>query len=333
VLGLLIALLAPKEYSTDATLMPEMQTSQSTAGSLLQQYGGMLGISGGAAATQNQGTIPPQLYPDVVQSLPFQIDLMTKPVTFASYDTTVTPHVFFNEVQSTSVFGYLKMFTIGLPGQIIGLFNNEDDTVQRSFNDLRRDSVLALSDEQMGTVKTMRGRLSASVSQETGVITISSEFPDPQAAAEIGQNAISLLKEYMREYKTQKAMQDLKFVQEQVEKAKKQFEQAQDRRAEFRDSNLNLATAKAETRQQELESQYNLAFNLYNSLKQRLQQAEMQVQEQTPVFSVLQPMSVPLNDNTSGLMILVISGVLGGIIGLGWVLLNSWWKQERASFK
>lgn len=332
ILGLLIALLAPKEYSTDATLMPEMQSSKSTASSLLQQYGGMLGISGGAAA-QNEGTIPPQLYPNVVQSLPFQIELINKPVTFARYDTTVTPYVFLNDVHSTSVLGYVKMFTVGLPGQIIGLVKSDKDTLQRSFKDLRRDSVLALSKEQMETVKTMRERISASVDQETGVITISSEFPDPQAAAEIGQNAISLLKEYMREYQTQKVTKDLHFVQRQVERAKKQFEQAQDSLANFRDSNLNLATAKAQTREQELQSKYDLAFNLYNSLNQRLQQAQMQVQEQTPVFSVLQPVSVPLKDNTSGLLILIVSGMLGGIISLGWVLIQNWWKQERTRFK
>ncbi|MDZ7717083.1 MAG: Wzz/FepE/Etk N-terminal domain-containing protein [Balneolaceae bacterium] len=45
VLGLLISLLAPKEYSTSATLMPETQSQQGGTSGLLQQYGGMLGIS------------------------------------------------------------------------------------------------------------------------------------------------------------------------------------------------------------------------------------------------------------------------------------------------
>ncbi|MDZ7681635.1 MAG: hypothetical protein U5J63_08000 [Fodinibius sp.] len=67
---------------------------------------------------QKEGAIPPPLYPNVVESLPFQIDLMTKPVTFASYDTTVTPHVFFSEVHSASAFGICKeVHRVGLPGQ------------------------------------------------------------------------------------------------------------------------------------------------------------------------------------------------------------------------
>ncbi|MDZ7717087.1 MAG: hypothetical protein U5J95_12840 [Balneolaceae bacterium] len=79
-----------------------------------------------------------------------------------------------------------------------------------------------------------------------------------------------------------------------MEEARKRFEQAQQQLAEFRDSNINLATAKAQSREQELQSQYDLTFNLYNSLSQRLEQAKLDLQEETPVLTVLQPVSVPL---------------------------------------
>jgi len=305
--------------------MPETESSQSTAGSLLNKYGSLLGISGGVNGAE--GNIPPKLYPNVVQSLPFQIELMNIPVHFSDADTTVTPHVFFTEVNSPSVLGYAKKYTIGLPGQIFKLFKGEQPGDEAVITKVERDSVLRLSKEQMETVKTMRQRLTASVDEETGVITLNSEFPDPQAAAEIGQAGIKLLKEYMRNYRTRKATKDLEFVEEQVAEAKRNFEQAQQNLAEFQDSNLNLATAKAETRRQQLQSQYDLAFNLYNNLNKHLQQAKMQVQEQTPVFSVLQPVSVPLNDNMSGLLVLIVSGILGVIIALGWVLVKSWWSS------
>ncbi|WP_265767728.1 Wzz/FepE/Etk N-terminal domain-containing protein [Fodinibius salsisoli] len=326
VLGLLVALLSPKEYSTSATLMPEAQSSQGAASSLLNQYGGLLGIGGGAASAGQEGTIPPQLYPNVVESLPFQVELMNTPVRFASYDTTATPHLFFSEVRSPSILSYLN------PLKILGLFRGEEEEGP-VITKVDRDSVLHLSKEQMETVKKMRQRLSVGVDQETGVISVSSEFPDPQAAAEVGQAGIKLLKEYMREYRTQKATKDLEFVEEQVEKARERFEEAQDKLAQFRDNNLSLATAKAQTREQELQSQYDLAFNLYNSLNQQLQQARLQLQEQTPVFSVLQPVSVPLNDNTSGFLILMVSGILGGIIALGWVLVQSWWQNAQIDWQ
>nr|WP_255233429.1 Wzz/FepE/Etk N-terminal domain-containing protein [Aliifodinibius salipaludis] len=333
VLGLLIALFSPKEYSTEATLMPETQSAQSGASGLLQQYGGMLGISGSQLSGGQEGSIPPQLYPNIVQSLPYQVELMNTEVYFSEYDTTATVHDFFSGIHSPSVLGYARQFTIGLPGQIIGLFKAEEQDVSPLPKKVDRDSVLKLNREQMETVKILRERLSISVDQETGILTLTSEFPDPQAAAEIGRVGINLLKESVKEYRTQKARQNLEFVREQVEEVRKRFEEAQQQLAEFRDSNLNLATAKAQSREQELQSRYDLTFNLYNSLSQREEQAKLDLQEETPVLSVLQPVSVPLEDNTSGLLILIVSGMLGGIISLGWVLVSSWWKQEKVRFK
>ena len=335
VLGLFIALFSPKEYSTSATMMPEMQSAQSGASGLLQQYGGMLGISGSQlSGSGTEGTIPPQLYPNIVQSLPYQVELMNTEVYFSRYDTTATVHDFFSEIHSPfSLAGFIKGFTIGLPGKIIGLFKSEEEQDRPLPQKVDREAVFSLSKEQMGTVKTLHQRLSISVDQQTGVLTLTSSFPDPLAAAEIGRVAINLLKEQVKEYRTQKARQNLEFVQEQVEVARKRFEEAQNTLAKFRDSNINLATAKAETREQELQSQYDLAFNLYNSLTQRQEQAKLDLQEETPVLSVLQPVSVPLEDDTEGLFILIVSGMLGCIISLGWVLISSWWEQERASLK
>ena len=84
VLGLAAALLSPKEYQSGATLMPEMPSSQSGASSLLQQYGGLLGM-GGSADLGQDGMIPPMLYPQIVQSLPFQLELLNQEVRFYEF--------------------------------------------------------------------------------------------------------------------------------------------------------------------------------------------------------------------------------------------------------
>lgn len=99
-----------------------------------------------------------------------QVELMNSPVRFAEYDTTVTPHVFFNEIYSSfSLLGFIKGYTIGLPGKIIGLFRSEEEVASPLITEVERDSVLSLSKEQMETVDKMRNRLAVSVDEETGV--------------------------------------------------------------------------------------------------------------------------------------------------------------------
>ena len=310
--------------------MPEAQSSQSKASSLLQQYGGLLGISGSTASGM-EGSIPHQLYPNIVQSLPFQVELMNTKVHFSRYDTTATIYQFYNDIYDPfSLVGVIKGYTIGLPGKIIGLFKEEqpEKALPASVN---RDTVLSLTKYQMNVVKILQDQLRASVDQQTGVIMLKGDFPDPQAAAEISHAGITLLKKYIRDYRTNKAKRDLEFIKEQVTEAKQRFNDAQSRLANFRDSNVNLTTAKAQTREQQLQSKYNLAFNLYNSLSQQLEQARLQVQEKTPVFTILQPVRVPLKKSSpKRLRIIIISCILGIVISLGVILIQDWWAIAKS---
>jgi len=310
VIGLLVALLSPVEYRTSATLMPEAQSQQSRAGSLLQQYGGLLGMSGNVDPGQ-EGMIPPTLYPQIVQSLPFQLELLNQRVHFADFDTTTTVYAFFDEVYTPSVFSYMTEYTIGLPGKIIGLIKGEEEMEQPLPKGFETDSVVSVTKSQMEIIENMRERVTVSLNEESGVINLTVEMPDPNAAAQVGKTSIALLKEYMTNYRTRKAQEDLEYAREQLEEVRQQFEEAQNRLADFRDSNINLATAKAQTQEQRLQSEYDLAFNVYNSLAQRVEQAKLTVQEQTPVVSILQPVQVPIDDTTSGLMVLIITTLLG----------------------
>jgi uncharacterized protein involved in exopolysaccharide biosynthesis len=327
VLGLAVALLSPKEYQSGATLMPEVQSSEGGASRLLQQYGGLLGMSGGADLGSD-GMIPPMLYPQIVQSLPFQLSLLNTEIDFPDFETRTTVYHFFDEVQTPSVFSYVKGYTIGLPGKMIGLFREEAE--QRPLpTGFETDTIFSVTKDQMQMIENMRGRLTVALNEESGVLNLTVTMPDPQAAAQLAQKSIELIKEYVTLYKTRKAEEDLIFARQQMESAKAEFESVQDRLAEFRDSNINLSTARAQTQEQRLQSEYDLAFNVYNTLAQQVEQAKLKVQEQTPVVSVLQPVQVPVDDETSGLKILILFTFLLGFIGFSYVLLQMYFALSK----
>lgn len=333
IFGLFLILISPREYEASATLMSETESSQSMSGQLIQQYGGLLGLSGGDFG--QQGTISPKIYPEIITSIPYQVELMNVPLRFDRYDTTVTAYEFFSDIYPPSFFDYLKKYTIGLPRQVVSLFTTKEDKDELLLiTEVDRDSVLSMTKAQMRIVNKLRERITIDLSNSVGLITLIVEMPDSQAAAEMGQLGINLLKEYIREYRTQKAIEDLRFVEKQTEQARKRFEEAQNRLAEFRDNNLNLVTAKAQVREQQLQSQYDLAFNLYNSLSQQLEEDKIRVQKDTPVFSVLQPISVPLaKSKPNSFLILIITGFLGLVVGLVFVTMRHWWVKNRSSFK
>jgi uncharacterized protein involved in exopolysaccharide biosynthesis len=321
ILGVIVALLSPKEYVSDATLMPEYNTESGggTSG-LLQQYGGLLGASGGNYSSGGNA-IRVDLYPQIVQSLSFQTNLMNQEFTYPEYDTTATLYEYFMNIHSPGALAYVKQYTIGLPFTILSALKGdpEEEVVIEAEQDAE---ILSLTKAQMGVVSNLRERVGVSLNGETGIVSVSVRMPDPKVAAQVAKYTIRELTEYLVEYRTEKVLRNLEFVEDQLNKAEERFQEAQLALAEFTDSNQGNLTARARTEQQRLQSEYDIAFNLYNGLTQQYEQARLKVQEETPVFKVLQPVQVPVNDETSGTTILIVFVMLSGIASIGWIFIR-----------
>ncbi len=321
VLGILVALLSPKEYRASATLMPEYSTEGGGASGLLKQYGGLLGLSGGSYSS-NSNAIRVDLYPQIVNSLTFQYKLANQEFYYAEYDTSAPLIEFFTEIKEPDLLSTIKSYTIGLPGKIIGLFVSNDESITKSVIDIDIDSVavLNLPKDEVEFINSLRSKTGVSLDDKSGIISVSATMPTPQLAANVAQFTIQELTIYLTEYRIEKVQRDLAFIKEQLNKAEKRFEEAQLALAEFVDSNQGSLSARAQIEQQNLNSEYNLAFNLYNSLTQQYEESQLKVQEETPMFKVLQPVSVPVNDESSGLFILSIYIFMSALLSFIYVL-------------
>ena len=325
-LGVIVALLSPKEYKSTATLMPEYSTeSQGGASSLLRQYGGLLGVSGGSY-NSNSNAIRVDLYPNIVQSTNFQMQLMQQPFYFSDIDTTATLFEYYTELNSAGVLGVLKSYTIGLPGKIIGAVAGAilpKKELMTSVPGATEESlVLNLSKDEFGVISTLRQKITASLDEQSGIVSVTVTLPDNVAAAAVTEYTIRELTEYLTEYRTEKVLRDLTFVEEQLVTAKIRFEEAQQALAAFRERYQGSLSIRNQTEEQRLQSEYQVAFNLYNGFTQQFEEARLKVQEETPVFKTLEPVQVPLNDETSGAMILIVFIMLSGITSIGWIFVQ-----------
>ncbi|MGX7836021.1 hypothetical protein ACWKSR_12795, partial [Campylobacter fetus subsp. venerealis] len=78
------------------------------------------------------------------------------------------------------------------------------------------------------------------------------------------------------------------FVQERVLEAEGKFQEAQLKLASFRDSNQGIISRRALTKEEQLEFEFNISYNIYNTLKQELEQSTIQMKKETPVFTVME---------------------------------------------
>ena len=112
------------------------------------------------------------------------------------------------------------------------------------------------------------------------------------------------------------------------------YEKAQQEYADFADSNQNIIRQSAMVEQERLQNEMNLTYQVYTQVAQQLQMAKAKVQEITPVYTVVQPATVPLKAAKPSKMLILIGFVfLAGVGCSCWILflrdmLKDWKKSS-----
>lgn len=329
VLGLFVALLSVEEYTSEVKLLPEDQQGISLGGlgGLAQQFGfSSTPMQSGEALSVN-------VYPSIIQSNVFVEELMRYEVQVSNQSGTVSLEEYFSEYQKSSIISQIVRYTVMLPFTVKNWLTSDDDDNSVFVREAEESSektqrLVRMSDKEWSILRNIRGRISTSLDSETGVVTVSVKMQDPVIAADVADEIVVMLSEYIIEKRTEKTRQDVEFIEERFEEASKRFEAAQQELAAFNDANRGQLTAMARTEEQLLQSRYNLAFNVYNSLAERLEQARIKLQEETPVINILEPAAVPdRKSEPQRTFILAVFIVLGMIVGSGIVLLRPFFKS------
>lgn len=286
VIGLVVAFSIPREYTATVTLAPESGSGSSGSSGL-----SMLASMAGVNLNQGNGedAVSPELYPDIVSSVPFAVGLLSVELPTDIDDTrSATVQAMLEDHTSSPWWSIIT----GAPGMIIGgikgLFSENEEAV---------DSVIDpghLTFEQSLLVEAVRGRVGLDVDSKTDVVTLSATLQDAVAAAALVDTVTLRLQEYIKDYRTGKARADLVYARKINEEAKEEYYKAQRRYAEAADRNQGLSTRSAAIELERMQNESVLAFNLYNSTAQQVKLAEAKVQESTPVFAVVQPSTVPV---------------------------------------
>lgn len=313
VVGVVIALTTPKQYTVSVTLAPE---SSKASGGGLSGIASMLGV-GGLNMGSDADALGVMLYPDIVSSTPFILDLMDTPV------STID-----EEEPDTTLVGYLKEYTsqslmgtvISLPfkaiGTVVSLFSSEEEEEGNgTINPFQ------LTKEQSQTVEGLKRLIVASVDKKTGVTTVSVTMQDPMVAAILTDTVIVKLKEHITKYRVSKAEEDCQYWEQLNEQRKNEYYDKQQTYAQYVDANKSVVLQSVRIEQERLQNEMNLAYQVYSNVATQLQMAKAKVQEAKPVFAVVEPASVPLLPSGTSRKMILIGIVFLAVAGAAaWIL-------------
>ncbi len=314
ILGILVALFSAKEYTATTIMVP--QTSDSKSGGGLGNLAALAGVNLGGGASE---TLPLTTYEKIIQSVPFKKRLVQTPLSFQDIPKKVTYEDYCKNYTKPSLFGSLMSFLLPAPpaepAVTIG-----DDTID----------ITTLSREERGILNSIDGKLSLKLNEKEGFITLSCVMPEALPAAQMLQRAQQLLQETVTEFKLQKAREEYDFVSQRCNEAEKDFKAKQYAVAQFQDRNRDLFSSLPQTRLQQMQAEYNLAFSVYTELAKQLETKRIKLKEDQPIFTIIEPVSVP-NERSKPkrVMIVAIWTFVGLVIGIGSIFFRDFRRQLR----
>lgn len=319
VLGIIIALSIPKQYTVTVTLSPEMNGDKANGGlaSLASSF-----LGGGATSSSNDA-LNVTLAPDIVASTPFILELFNTRVQTLEGELDTTLIAYMDE-QKSPWFSYI----VKAPGIAIkaikAVLKEEADTI----------SVLnpfQLTEEEYQKVEDLRKVITANVDKKTAVTTLSVTLQDSKVTAIVADSVVAKLQQYIIDYRIKKAKEDCAYLEELYKERQQEYYDAQSKYAHYLDTNRNIAFQSVRAEQERLQNDMNLAYQVYSQVAQQLQVARAKIQEEKPVFAVVEPATIPLKPSGTSRKIIFVGILFIVVCATGaWKLLGQeYWKKFK----
>ena len=311
--GIVYALFQPNEFTSSTTFIPQLSSGVKSGGSSLSGLASLAGINIGSMESSSE--FPPSLYPQVVNGIPFKLDLLSSNINLNGKEILVKDY-FSNQGSSLNILGTIKKYTIGLPSLLLGSFNAQDVAPSKS-------EIYSVSQEDQALFYAIEGVLSLSINDKEGFITISFTDNDKNIAAQITQIAQTLLQKKIIEFKNKSSKEMLDFAMKQYSEKKTSYEKLQDERAVFVDKNINISSSLFQNKLSRIESEVNISAAIVQQLASQVEQAKLQVNKDTPVFTTIKPVTIPFERSApKRSQIVLIFGFLGLVLSCGYVIVK-----------
>lgn len=284
-----------EEFRSEGKILPEIQSKSGSIG----QFAGLAALAGVdiAAATSGSDAVRPDLYPDVVRSTPFFLELFKSKFKNKSGKEIVFQD-FYNRV----------------------VLNGKNKLEDQKSKYSESENYITLSLQSEKNIKDLKKRIICIYEKKTGIISISVKLPDPVLAADVTHFTLKYLTQYIINYRTEKESRDLIFLEDRLRTARGKYYNSQNRKAEYSDQMPleYLKNQSIDVQRERIESDYKISSTFYNSLLQKYEEAKLKKQQITPIIKILDPpvvSNIKVEPNRSMIIIgFTFFGIILGII-------------------
>ena len=315
VIGVLVAILTPNTYTASSMFTPNSSGSSPVDASGLKGLASLAGINIGSLS-EDQNEVSPLLYGKILESYRFKKTLLDAPLKSLDEASSLRDY-FVQEFSLSPFFQTVKDYTIDLPSKIIGWFKSEPK--KSSLQSVK--GMNTISEEELDYFEMIDEMLTLTIEEDKGYIEITGVSYIPQLSAELVKNAENILQNQIITIKTKSSLELLAYLEGQHTIKNKLLIEAQDNLANFKDRNLNISRSSFSNTQTRLETELQIATSVFQNVVTQLEQVKLQVAKDTPVFSFLKTVVVPIKKSAPKRILIVIFCLfLGVVISIGYLL-------------
>lgn len=283
IFALIIGFSIPKTYKSEVKLAPESASNNLGA---MGSLGAMVGLKLGDMTSSD--AIMPMLYPDVVSSPDFLLEVLKIRVTTKDKKVKDVDYKTYLTKYCKATWWSVAMHWV------VSIFKKDDNSksvITGKSADGTGMIMLTLKDGLL--LKSLENNIICNVDKKTDVISISVIDQDPLVATILVDSISNRLQNFITDYRTKKARGDVKHLQNLFDKAHKDYKKAQQDYALYSDAHTDIVRNEYKVKLEDLENDVQLKYNIYSQLMLQLKAAQSKVLERTPVYTVIQAPMVP----------------------------------------
>ena len=278
IFSLIFVFTVPRYYSCQVMLAPE--SGGGGMNSILNSFG-----FGEAQSTND--AISPNLYPDLMKSKDFVVSMF--PVEITTLDGSVKTDYYNYLLKHNKYSWYMKLY-----GKLKKMMKPKkaETNISGTKGKTYSPSFL-LTEKQFIIAGIISNKIQYGYDKKTGVITVTVNDFDPLVCALIADTVSNRLQDFIMDYRTKKARNDLAYAQRIYTQTRDEYEVSNSRYVAAVDANWDIINETAKAQLEALGNDKTMKYQTFAAAAQKLESAKAKLQEATPVTTILQGASVP----------------------------------------
>ena len=265
-LGLVAAFTMKRTYSVSTIMVPQTNSKSSSG---LSSLASLAGFDLGMAETDE---VSPLVYPQIVNSVPFRLEIMHTPLHYQKSDTLISmfDYNYVANYEKTSVFSIIKRYTIGLPRLIIESLGSKSKNEMLTYYDDKDSNgtpkPVVISRDELDMLKVLDKVISLNLERKEGYITLTVKGTEPLQTADLAMKAQQLLQDEVTRFRIEKSQSELDYIQARYDEVKQENDRYQVMLATATDRSQNVTTSSAQIEKNRIQAKYNVSNAIFNEV-------------------------------------------------------------------